>query len=151
MQALLPGVRPWLVLVGVCGLLYLPGMFVFPITDPDEARIMQSTRQMMQSHDGASVRFQDTVNVTAPPGLQWVQAAGVYVFSHFADTVAWPYRLPSFLGTLFAVLMVFRVGCSFFDRRVALIAGLMVATMLLVAVQSFLATSHAHGAKSRGL
>ena len=143
MQALLSGVRPWLILIGVCSLLYLPGVFVVPITDPDEARTMQSTRQMMQSGDGASVRFQDAVNVTAPPGRHWVQAAGVYVFSHFADTVAWSYRLPSFLGTLLAVLMVFRVGCSVFDRRVAFMAGLMMATLFLVVVQSVLATSHA--------
>ena len=143
MQTLLSGGRPWLILLAVCSLLLLPGVFVLPITDPDEAHIMQSTRQMMQGGQGVLMRFQDTVNITSFPGVHWAQAASVSVFSHFADTVAWPYRLPSFLGTLFTVLMVFRIGCSFFNRRVAFIAGLMTATMLLVVVQSHLATSDA--------
>ena len=54
------------------------------------------------------------------------------------------------LGTLFAVLMVFRVGCSLFDRRVALILGLMMATMLLVAIQVSSQHHALSGITSRG-
>lgn len=143
MQALLSGVRPWVILWGVCGLLYLPGIVFFPITDSDEAHVMQSTRQMMQTGDFALVRFQDTLHPTTPPGLYWLQAASVHLFSHFADTTAWPYRVPSFLGILLTVFMVFRLGCSFFDRRVAFVAGLIAATMLVVVGNGHLATTDA--------
>jgi 4-amino-4-deoxy-L-arabinose transferase-like glycosyltransferase len=110
-----------------------------PVMDRDEARFVQATRQMVESDDYVVVRFQDQLRAKKPVGIYWLQAAAVNAFSHPAKTDAWPYRLPSALGTLLAVLMTFRLGAALFDRRIALIGAGLLASCLMLAVESHLA------------
>ena len=47
----LAGARPYLLLGALCLCLYLPGLAAIPVTDRDEARFAQATRQMLESGD----------------------------------------------------------------------------------------------------
>jgi 4-amino-4-deoxy-L-arabinose transferase-like glycosyltransferase len=120
-------------------LVALPGLTSMPVMDRDEARFVQATRQMVESDDYVVVRFQDDLRAKKPVGIYWLQAAAVQAFSHPAKTDVWPYRLPSALGVLLAVLMTFRLGAALFDRRIAFVGAGLLATCLMVAVESHLA------------
>jgi 4-amino-4-deoxy-L-arabinose transferase-like glycosyltransferase len=138
-NALTQGVRPYLLLTLLCAVLFAPGLAGVPVMDRDEARYMQATRQMAESGDYVVVRFQDDLRAKKPVGIHWLQAAAVAAFSHPAKTEAWPYRLPSALGVLLAVLMTFRVASGLFDRRIALLAGGLLASSLMAVVEAHLA------------
>lgn len=142
-QSLVHGIRPYLLLALVVLVVALPGLESLPVMDRDEARIVQATRQMAETGDAVAVRFQDQVRADKPVGIHWLQAAMVELVSHPADTRAWPYRLPSVLGVLLAVLFTFRLGTALFDRRIALVAAGILATALVVVVEAHLAKADA--------
>ncbi|WP_245183218.1 MULTISPECIES: ArnT family glycosyltransferase [unclassified Haematospirillum] len=142
-QALLSGIRPWVILALLCCALYLPGMAMLPVMDRDEARFVQATRQMAESNDYIVVRFQDELRAKKPVGIYWLQAAAVSLFSHPADTAVWPYRVPSFLAALATVLLVFRFGSTLFDRRTGFVGALVMASSLLLFSESHLAKTDA--------
>ena len=109
------GVRPYLLLAGLCLLLYVPGIAAIPALDRDEARFAQATRQMLETGDFLRIRFQDEARNKKPAGIYWLQAAAVGAFSTPAATAIWPYRLPSLLGGIAAVLLTFACGAALFS------------------------------------
>ncbi|MGC2854603.1 ArnT family glycosyltransferase [Novispirillum sp. DQ9] len=143
MQSLVQGFRPYLLLTLLVLVAVLPGLDALPVMDRDEARFVQATRQMTETGDYVVVRFLDELRAKKPVGIYWLQAAAVEIFSHPADTRAWPYRLPSLLGVLAAVLMTFRLGAALFDRRIALVAAGILGTALIAVVEAHLAKTDA--------
>ena len=51
--------KPVLLLVGVCLLLYLPGISSIPPLDRDEPRYIQASKQMVESGDYTRIYFQE--------------------------------------------------------------------------------------------
>jgi 4-amino-4-deoxy-L-arabinose transferase-like glycosyltransferase len=132
-----------LLLAAMCLVIYVPGQRTLPITDRDEARFMQATRQMLESGDWIVVRFQDQLRAKKPAGIYWLQSASVGMLSHAASLEAWPYRLPSLLSAIGLVLITFGIAEALFDRRLAFIAAVVLGTSLLVGVEAHLATTDA--------
>jgi 4-amino-4-deoxy-L-arabinose transferase-like glycosyltransferase len=127
------GSRPWLLLFLLSLALFLPGITNIPAVDRDEARYIQSTRQMLESGDLVQIRYRDEARNKKPAGIYWLQAALVEGLSNAEATAVWPYRLASVLGGTAAVLLTFLFGAEIFDRRTALIgAGLLAVTANLV-------------------
>src|SRR5438046_9304206 len=112
----LTGWRPYALLAALCLVLYLPGIASIPPLDRDEARFAQATRQMLESGDFLRIRFQDEARNKKPAGIYWLQAASVTVFSTPQSDAIWPYRLPSVVGALLAVLLVFAIGNALLGR-----------------------------------
>jgi 4-amino-4-deoxy-L-arabinose transferase-like glycosyltransferase len=137
------GWRPWLLLVTLCLCLFLPGIAAMPPLDRDEARFMQATRQMVESGDLLQIRFQDEARNKKPVGIYWLQAASVALFSTAASTETWPYRLPSLLGAVLAVLLSFGLGARLVGRPAALIGAALLASSLLLVVEAHLAKTDA--------
>src|SRR6266404_802487 len=106
----LTGWRPYALLAALCLLLYLPGIASIPPLDRDEARFAQATRQMLETGDFLRIRFQDEARNKKPAGIYWLQAAAVSAFSTPATTAIWPYRLPSLVGGIAAVLLASALG-----------------------------------------
>jgi 4-amino-4-deoxy-L-arabinose transferase-like glycosyltransferase len=131
------------VLVAACLALYLPGQRTLPVTDRDEARFMQATRQMVASGDFIVVRFQDELRAKKPAGIYWLQAAFVAGLSSATSTEAWPYRMPSLIAAITIVLLTFALARKLFDDRVAWIAATTLATSLLLGVEAHLASTDA--------
>jgi 4-amino-4-deoxy-L-arabinose transferase-like glycosyltransferase len=120
--------------------LYLPGLRRLPVTDRDEARYAQASKQMVESGDYLNIRFLDTARNKKPAGIYWLQAAAVRLAG--ARQAVWPYRAVSVAGALAAVLLVFALA-----RRLHPAAPLLPAAVLaaapLTAVVAHAATTDA--------
>ncbi len=128
-------------------LAFLPGFFQIPAVDRDEARFAQATKQMLESGDYIDIRFQDEVRYKKPVGIYWLQAAAVKAGGAIgvseARTTIWLYRLPSLFGAIGAVLATYWAALAFVSRRSALLAGLMMASAVLLGVEARLAKTDA--------
>ena len=140
----LAGRRPYALLGLLCLCLYLPGIAAIPVTDRDEARFAQATRQMLESGDFLHIRFQDEARNNKPAGIYWLQAAAVGALSTPQSTAIWPYRVPSLVGATLAVLFTFGFSrASFGDARRALIGAVLLATALGTVAEAHLAKTDA--------
>lgn len=128
--------HPYLWLSLVCALLYLPGIARLPVVDRDEARYLQATRQMLESGDLISIRFQDTARNKKPVGIHWLQALAVGTLSDARSNAAWPYRIPSVLGAWASVLLTFRFARGRLGGRLALLAAVALASSIALASQA---------------
>ncbi|OYX23063.1 MAG: hypothetical protein B7Z10_12070, partial [Rhodobacterales bacterium 32-66-7] len=61
--------RRWLALVVFALLTFLPAFASLPVTDRDEARFTQASRQMVESGDLIDIRFQDEARHKKPIGI----------------------------------------------------------------------------------
>src|SRR5437762_12927343 len=147
----LSGWRPYALLETLCLVLYLPGIASIPPLDRDESRFAQASRQMLESGDVLRIRFQDEARNKKPAGIYWLQAASVTVFSTPQSDAIWPYRLPSVVGALLAVLLVFAIGNALLGRgdeeppprMVALIAAVLLASALGLVAEAHIAKTDA--------
>src|SRR5229473_3227543 len=139
------GVRPYALLVGLCLLLYLPGIAAIPPLDRDEARFAQATRQMLETGDFLRIRFQDDARNNKPAGVYWLQAVAVGAFSTPAASAIWPYRVPSLLGGVAAVLLTFAFGAALFRGEMEALAPRstgVIAAVLLASAVGMVAEAH---------
>lgn len=143
MSSFLTGYRPYILLTLLCLAFYMPGQSALPPVDRDEARFAQATRQMLQTGDYINIRFQDTPRHKKPAGIYWLQAASVGLFGDSDGRVIWPYRLPSVLGGIAAVLLTFALGCVLFERRVAFLGAAILASSSLLVIEAHLAKTDA--------
>jgi 4-amino-4-deoxy-L-arabinose transferase-like glycosyltransferase len=137
------GWRAYGLLTLLCLGLYLPGLATLPPTDRDESRFVQASRQMLESNDFLRIRFQDEPRNKKPAGIYWLQAASVDLLSSPARTAMWPYRLPSMLGALAAVLLTFGFGQSWIGREGAFMGAGLLAASLGLTVEAHLAKTDA--------
>ncbi|HZS65328.1 MAG TPA: glycosyltransferase family 39 protein [Xanthobacteraceae bacterium] len=126
---------------------FLPGFFQIPPVDRDEARFAQATKQMVETGDYIDIRFQDEVRYKKPAGIYWLQAAVVNGAEAAgianAHTTIWLYRIPSLLGAIGAVLLTYWTTLAFASRRAAVLAGVMLASSILLGVEARLAKTDA--------
>jgi 4-amino-4-deoxy-L-arabinose transferase-like glycosyltransferase len=142
-SSFLTGYRPYILLTLLCLAFFAPGQSALPPVDRDEARFAQATRQMLQTGDYINIRFQDTPRHKKPAAIYWLQAASVGLFGETNASVIWPYRLPSVLGAIAAVLLTFALGCVLFERRVAFLGAAVLASSSLLVIEAHLAKTDA--------
>ena len=126
---------------------FLPGFFSIPPIDRDEARFAQATKQMVESGDYIDIRFQDEVRYKKPVGIYWLQggvvkAARALGFERALTTI-WLYRVPSLVGAIGAVLLTYWAALAFVSRRAAVLAGLMMASCVLLGIERLIAKTDA--------
>ncbi len=139
--------RACFVLVVVALLAFLPGLFSLSPIDRDEARFAQATKQMLESGNYVDIRFHVQARHKKPVGIHWLQAASVKlgeaVVGPSARTSIAFYRLPSLIAAIGAVLLTYWTALVFVTRRGALLAGLMMASCVLLGVEARLAKTDA--------
>jgi len=144
---LLTGVRPYFALILLCLAVFVPGQNAIYPLDRDEARYMQASKQMLESGDYVSIYYQDTPRNKKPVGIYWAQSASVAaahaLFPDLPETARWPYRIPSVLGAIFAVLMTYGFGKYLFDKRVAFVGAALLATTVIMAAEAHQAKTDA--------
>jgi len=135
------------VLLLVCLLGFLPGIFQIPPVDRDEAYFAQATKQMIETGDYVDIRYQDDVRYRKPVGIYWLQAAVVNTASALglanAGTSIWLYRMPSLFGAIGAVLLTYWCALAFVSRRGALLAALMMVSCAMLGAEARLAKTDA--------
>lgn len=137
------GWRPFVLLGLLCLGLYLPGIAALPPTDRDEARFAQATRQMLETGDWLHIRFQNQARNQKPAGIYWLQALSVATTSDAASPAIWPYRLPSLVGAIAAVLLTFALGRNLLGAPAALLGAALLAASLSLTVEAHLAKTDA--------
>lgn len=123
--------------------LSLPGLVSLPVTDRDEARFAQATKQMLESGDFVDIRFQDEPRYKKPVGIYWLQALSVEALSSPEAHAIWAYRIPSLLGVLACVLLTWWAAGSLYGRQNALLAAILLAAALGLNLEARLAKADA--------
>jgi 4-amino-4-deoxy-L-arabinose transferase-like glycosyltransferase len=121
----------------------LPGLSSLPVTDRDEARFAQASKQMLETGDLIDIRLQDAPRWKKPVGIYWLQAASAQVLGGGADAGIWAYRVPSALGAVAAALLTAWAARPLIGVAGAVLAGVMMATTLLAVVEAHLAKTDA--------
>lgn len=98
---------------------------------------------MLETHNYSQIHFQAQPRHLKPPGIYWLQATAVRLLSSAEATQAWPYRLPSVLGALLAVLLTFWLGCHITHPKTAGLAALFLACSVLLMIEAHLAVTDA--------
>lgn len=125
---------------------WLPGFSSIPPSDRDESRFVQATRQMLESGDVVRIMNGEEPRNRKPIGIYWLQlpfAAAARRLHLARANPVWPYRLPSLLGALLAVLATRRLGALLFSEETGLWAGLWLAASLLLAFEARIAKTDA--------
>ncbi|WP_028387584.1 ArnT family glycosyltransferase [Legionella fairfieldensis] len=120
-------------------LLFMPGINQIPAIDRDEAHFAQATRQMLQTGQYFQIRFQEKTRFQKPPGINWLQAVFVKLFSQADASVIWPYRIPSLSGALLSILLTYFFSRRFVKARIALLASAFLAASLLLVFEAHMA------------
>ena len=134
------------VLVLFCLAIFLPGFFTLPVIDRDEALFAQSSKQMLQTGDLIDIRFQDEARNKKPEGIYWLQAGAakmVQNISGIEENIIWPYRLPSLLGAILAVLLTAAIGSKILNAEMGFAAGILLACTVLLNSEARLAKTDA--------
>jgi 4-amino-4-deoxy-L-arabinose transferase-like glycosyltransferase len=139
--------HPRLVLLCLCLALWLPGFFTLPAGDRDESRFAQATKQMIQTGDYVRIMNGTEARNRKPVGIYWLQVpfvAAADALGLASKNPIWPYRLPSLLGAIAAVLATFDVALSLTSNRgTSLLAGAMLAGSVLLTVEAHIAKTDA--------
>jgi len=128
-------------LIALCLAFYLPGFASLPVTDRDEARFAQATKQMLETGDFVDIRFQDDPRYKKPVGIYWLQSLSVSAFSSGDLDQIWAYRLPSLLGIIAAVLLTWWAARPIFGRENALLAAILLAGAFTLSLEARIAKS----------
>jgi 4-amino-4-deoxy-L-arabinose transferase-like glycosyltransferase len=138
--------RPRTLLVAFCLLLWLPGLFTLPPTDRDESRFAQASKQMIETGDYVRIMNGTEPRNLKPIGIYWLQvpfAAAAREVGLATQNPVWPYRIPSMLGGLLAVLAVEGMGRVLVGRRAALLAAGMLAACVVLVTEVHMAKTDA--------
>lgn len=98
---------------------------------------------MVQSGDLIRPHFLTQNRFKKPIGIYWLQAASALLVGPRHRAAIWPYRLPSAMGALVAVLLTYWVGRHLFDRRAALLGAAVLAASGSLVAEAHLATTDA--------
>ncbi|MFL6690887.1 MAG: ArnT family glycosyltransferase [Alphaproteobacteria bacterium] len=135
--------RPVPVLLLICLLAWLPGLFALPPLDRDESRFAQASKQMIESGNYIDIRFSTVPRYNKPVGIYWAQAAATRALGHPPYNQIWTYRLPSLLGGIFAALLTYWSARAFASRETALLAGTLLALCVALSAEAQMATTDA--------
>ncbi len=118
-------------------LLLLAGNWILPITDRDEARFSEASREMILRGDYIVPFFNDAYRFDKPILIYWCQTASYQIFG-VNDFAA---RVPSVLFTTATALLLVRWGRKRMNAKTGFLAGVMFVAGLHVAVIGRVATA----------
>jgi 4-amino-4-deoxy-L-arabinose transferase-like glycosyltransferase len=127
----------------LCLFAFLPGISTLPPTDRDESRFVQSTKQMVETGNYVDIRLQDENRYKKPIGIYWLQSAAVFLSGDGSAAPIWVYRLVSVLGGTIAVLAAGWLGARMFGSGAGMIAGSVLAGILMLGFEARIAKTDA--------
>jgi 4-amino-4-deoxy-L-arabinose transferase-like glycosyltransferase len=129
--------RPQRSIILLSLLLLLAGNWILPLTDRDEARFAEASREMLQRGDYIVPWFNGAWRFDKPVLIYWCQMASYCVFGDNAFAA----RLPSVLFTTATALLLVRWGRKIKDAKTGFLAGVMFVAGLHVAIIGRMATA----------
>lgn len=139
--------RPLSGLLLICVVAWLPGFFSLPPLDRDESRFAQSSRQMLDSGNFVDIRFGQVPRYKKPVGIYWAQAFTTAIAGHVQNiegdhTHIWTYRLPSLLGGIAALWLIYWLAEGI-GAGSGLLAALLMGFTILMTAEATIATADA--------
>ncbi len=117
--------KPLLVLSLLCLILYFANIGGWDLWAPDEPKFGQITREMLQTNDWFIMHINREPYSDKPPLFFWL----VGIFSILAGKVtSLTTRLPSALAGLGGVLTTYFIAKKLYNRKVAFLSGIILAT-----------------------
>ena len=141
--ALLERWRLFLVYALLAALTLIPGQATIAVTDRDEGRYIQASKQMMETGDYIEIWNIETPRWKKPVGIHWLQVASAKITGYGAEAPIWVYRLPSAFGMFFAGLLTFWALYPLLGKKAAALAGAMLLTSLIAAGEGNIAKTDA--------
>jgi 4-amino-4-deoxy-L-arabinose transferase-like glycosyltransferase len=132
-----------ILIVLLCLLVQVPGLVNLPVTDRDEARFAQASKQMVETGDYVNINLQDEPRHKKPIGIYWLQSGAVNLFGPDYKTTIAVYRLPSLLAAIATALLTFEIGAGLFSLPVGLMAAVLMATCAVQIAEADLAKTDA--------
>ncbi|MBV9432247.1 MAG: glycosyltransferase family 39 protein [Hyphomicrobiales bacterium] len=134
-------------LIALSLVMFLPGFTALPPMDRDEPRFAQASKQMLETGNFVSIRFQEEARNKKPVGIYWLQSATVALAESLgidsARSTIWIYRIPSLIGAVAAVLLTYWAGYVWLESRYAFMAAALMSATLLLGVEARLAKTDA--------
>lgn len=127
----------WIIL-GLITVGVLIGHQLLGVIDRDEARFAQASKQMLASGDYITPYFMDELRAKKPIAIYWLQSASAALFGS-SDIAS--YRLPSLLGLLTSLVLVWRFSQSLWPSSIGPVQAL-VTVLLLAASPLIIAEAH---------
>ena len=129
--------RPQRAILLLSLVLLLAGNWILPLTDRDETRFAEASREMLQRSDFVVPWFNGAWRFDKPVLIYWCQSASYRVFGENPFAA----RLPSALFTAATALLLVRWSRKFADAKTAFMAGAMFVAGLHVAIIGRVATA----------
>lgn len=135
------GWRGYLLIVLIAFSAGFMGVMRAPVTDIDEARFAQATRQMAETGDYVRIMLQDAERSRKPIGIHWLQSASLQLTAPFTDQLnaIWRYRLVSVLGLVLAGVATLWGGTILLGSRAAFMGAALYCAAILPGVEAMLA------------
>ncbi|MFA5179870.1 MAG: glycosyltransferase family 39 protein [Syntrophales bacterium] len=123
-----PLVSPFLVLFLVPLVLYVAVLPVMPLMEPDEARYALIPQYMNQAGDYITPHLKGVAYLEKPPLAYWATAL---FFKAFGENT-FAARLFAGLCAWGCILLVYHMGCFFYDRKAGLYGAAVLSVSLLI-------------------
>ena len=125
-------------------LIFLQGIFMLPVLDRDEARFATATKNMLETGDFIDIELEGVKRYKKPIGIYWAQSFATNLLGSEPYDKIWTYRIPSFLGIMLSILLIFFSTKNIYGVKIA-------STVIILLSSSFLLITEMHQAKSDGL
>ncbi len=129
--------------------LFFSSINSLPVLDRDEARYVQSSKQMVESNNYLSIKFQEEYRSKKPIGIYWLQALSINLLASVSESKnlkyevlndsIWKYRLISALAVLLSILSLYLLSKNIIGREARFNACLILASCLLVIAEAHIA------------
>ena len=90
-------------------LFFIQGVVQLPVMDRDEARFSTASKTMLETKNFVDIKMQDEVRYKKPVGIYWLQSISNYFFGNPPYDEIWVYRLPSLIGVILAIFLIYRL------------------------------------------
>ena len=120
---------------------FMQGVFNLPVLDRDEARFATASKTMLETKDFIDIKMQEETRYKKPIGIYWAQVSSNYIFGSPPFDKIWIYRIPSLLGIMISLLLIYKFLYSTYSREVGLLS-------VFFLTLSFLTISEIHQAKT---
>ena len=129
--------------------LFFSSINSLPVLDRDEARYVQSSKQMVESKNYLSIKFQEDYRSKKPIGIYWLQAFSINLLANISkienfkyevlnDNI-WKYRIVSAIAVLLSILLLYLLSKDIISRKSSFYACLILASSLLVIAEAHIA------------
>ena len=118
--------------------IFLQGIFMLPVLDRDEARFATATKNMLETGDFIDIELEGVKRYKKPIGIYWAQSLTTNLLGSEPYDKIWTYRIPSLLGVMLSILLVFYSTKNIYGSNIASTAIVLLSCSFLLITETIL-------------